>query len=232
MPPKSNKQNVMEEEMEEIRRSLSFMSDELSNVFKQQTKLIELMNEVKYLKTIIKEMDTKIHDMEKRIEDLEQYTRMEDLIISGLETKHQTYAGAAATANKGEDAPDHELQTLEQQVTQFLESRNISIARNNISACHTLPRKDSRSKPVIIIRFANRKSKIDLLKQGKKLVGTGVYLNEHLTKKNAEIAREARTLRKQNKIQATWTRNYKVLILLNGPPESAKGERTKRSGKV
>ena len=60
------------------------------------------------------------------------------------------------------------------------------------------------------------------MKQGKKLAGTGVYLNEHLTKMNAEIAREARILRKQNKIQATWTRNCKVLIRLNGAPESAK----------
>lgn len=37
-----------------------FMGEELSNVSKQQTKLIELMNEVKCLKTIIKEKDTKI----------------------------------------------------------------------------------------------------------------------------------------------------------------------------
>lgn len=68
----------------------------------------------------------------------------------------------------------------------------------------------------------SRKTKIELLKQGKKLKGTGVYLNEHLTKKTAEIARQARSLKKQNKIQATWTRNCKVMIRLNGNPEEAK----------
>ena len=47
--------------------------------------------------------------------------------------------------------------------------------------------------------------------------------NEHLTKKNGEIARAARKLRKDGKIKSTWTRNCKVLIRLNGDtPEEAK----------
>lgn len=33
--------------------------------------------------------------------------------------------------------------------------------------------------------------KRDILKQGKKLKGSDVYINEHLTKKNADIARVA-----------------------------------------
>lgn len=47
MLPKLNKQNVMDEEMEEIRRSLSFLSEDLSKVSRQRTKLIKLMDEVK-----------------------------------------------------------------------------------------------------------------------------------------------------------------------------------------
>ena len=59
--------------------------------------------------------------------------------------------------------------------------------------------------------------------QGKKLKGTQVYVNEHLTKRNAEIAKEARILRKNGKIKSTWTRNCKVLVRLNGTtPEEAK----------
>ena len=78
-------------------------------------------------------------------------------------------------------------------------------------------------RPAIIMRFVNRKVKTDLLRQGKKLRGTAVYLNEHLTKKTAEIAREARLLKKNGRIKATWTRNCKVFIQLNGStPEQAK----------
>lgn len=73
-----------------------------------------------------------------------------------------------------------------------------------------------------MVKFVNIKHKLEVLKQAKKLKGTGVYINEHLTKKNAEIARNDHILRKQSKIQATWTKNGKVYIRLNGPPEQAK----------
>ena len=60
------------------------------------------------------------------------------------------------------------------------------------------------------------------MKQGKKLKGTNVYMNDHLTRKNAEIARKARLMRRQSKIQNTWVYNCKTFIKLNGPPEEAK----------
>ncbi len=71
-------------------------------------------------------------------------------------------------------------------------------------ACHTLPRKNAYG-PRIITWFWNRK-------QARKLKGSGIYFNEHLTKKNIDIARNARIMKKQNKV---WIR-------LNGMPEEAK----------
>ena len=58
----------------------------------KQTQLLGLMEEVRQLKVIIKEKDMKMNKLERRVDDLEQYSRMNDLIISGLVTKHQTYA--------------------------------------------------------------------------------------------------------------------------------------------
>ena len=43
-----------------------------------------------------------------------------------------------------------------------------------------------------------------------------VFINEHLTSKNANIARLARELKKKNKIQGTWTRNGTVFIKREG----------------
>lgn len=204
----------LEKELEEIKKSLNFMSHELSKVAKQQM-LLDLMDEIKQLRNIIKEKDNKINDLERRIEDLEQYTRMEDVIIIGQDTTHRSYASTTTGKSKdGEDAPTEELQALERQVMKFLESKDINIHPNSVAACHTLPRLNSKTKPAIVVRFVNRKHKIDLLRQAKYLKGTGVYINEHLTKKNAEIARQARFLRKLNKIQATWTSNCKVMIRL------------------
>ena len=98
-----------------------------------------------------------------------------------------------------------------------------SVDSGDIEACHTLRSKNKTIAPAIIIRFTNRKNQQAIIRQGRKLKGTDVYINENLTKKNADIARKARILRKQNKIQATWTSNCKVFIKLNGTtPESAK----------
>lgn len=97
------------------------------------------------------------------------------------------------------EATEEQLLTMEQQVVLFLHSNNISIQRDAISKCHTLPRKTDKTKPPIITRFISRKQKNDLLMQGKKLKATHVYRNEHLTKKNGDIARETRMLRKQKK---------------------------------
>lgn len=67
---------------------------------------------------------------------------------------------------------------------------------------HVLPRKDKNAKQAIVMRFMSRKAKMYLLRQTIKLRGSAVYINEHLTKKNSEIARQARAIRKQGKIQS------------------------------
>lgn len=225
MPPRKNPAHkTMEEDIEEIKNSMNFLTEEVTKIAKQQATIVDLMQEIKTLKNIVKERDKTIVEMERRLNDVEQYTRMEDVIISGLKVKQRSYARAAAEGrSEGEDAPLEDQQTLETQVIQFFASKDIEIDPNNLVACHTFLRKDRNVIPSIIIRFGNRKHKAELMKQGKKLRGSDVYINEHLTKKNAEIAREARLLRKQNKIKSTWTRNCKVLIKLNGDtPETAK----------
>ena len=51
---------------------------------------------------------------------------------------------------------------------------------------------------------------------------SNVFINEHLTKRNGEIAQKARLLRRQGKISTTWTRDCKVFIKTIGVPEVAK----------
>lgn len=213
----------MDSELEEIRMSLRHMTGELAKVTDQLTKLTQLVEEVKELKETINAKDKIINELERRIDNLEQYTRMEDVIITGLTIKPRSYAKAVTSGSTvSEDADRGDLQTLERQVLSFLANKDIHLDPNTISACHSLPRKD-KARPAIIMRFVNRKFKTEMLSQGRKLRGTAVYINEHLTQKMAQIAREARILRKNGKVKATWTRNCKVFIQLNGSnPEQAK----------
>ena len=62
---------------------------------------------------------------------------------------------------------------------------------------------------------------MEVLKQSRKLKGTNIYINEHLTPRNNEIAKKARLLRKQGKISRAWIRDCKVFIKTNGIPEVA-----------
>uniref|UniRef100_A0A096M2W2 L1 transposable element RRM domain-containing protein n=1 Tax=Poecilia formosa TaxID=48698 RepID=A0A096M2W2_POEFO len=186
--------SITEEEFEEIKKSLDFMSDEIAKISQQQNLI---MGEVKELKRQNVEKDKQIAFLEHRVADLEQYSRMNDVVISGLEMKPGSFAQAVTEANITEER-DEEQGTLERQVISSFSNKSISIDNNGIEAT---PQKYKGVKPVIVMRFTNRKHKNELLKQGRKLKGSNVYINEHLTKVNADIAR------KQKKIQSTWTSN-------------------------
>ena len=84
---------------------------------------------------------------------------------------------------------------------------NIMIGNNRdshdeISACHTLPNRGKPGEKSIVMRLTSRKTKIHLLKNSKKLhtpetetePEKRVYINEHLTAKNANIGRELSVL--------------------------------------
>lgn len=74
----------------------SFMSEDLSRIARQQTTLMELMNEVKLLKKNFKEKD-------KQSGTIHEDGRCQ--IISGLDVKPWFYAKVAATERSdGEDA--------------------------------------------------------------------------------------------------------------------------------
>ena len=157
---------------------------------------MSLVEEVKALRLQNSEKEKRIFLLENRVDELEQYTRIHNIIITGLETKPCSYTQAAMRMTGG-DTSEEDATSVELQVTAFLNSKGIEIDSDNIEACHPLPHRNKTDKPAIIIRFANRKQKTELLKQGRRLKGSDVYMNEHLTKRNAEIARKARFLRKQ-----------------------------------
>lgn len=182
---------------------------------------MELVKEVKALRLLNAEKDKKIAFLEDRVANLEQYTQANDMIISGLKIKPQSYARAVASDNEGEPGELHS-DSVENQVVSFLQSKGIQLDCQNIEACHTLPIRNASEKPAVLIKFMSRKHKMALLMQGRNLKGTDVYINEHLAKHNADIAKKARPLRRQKKIQNTWTFNCKVFIKLNGTPEEAK----------
>lgn len=198
------------------------MSEDVALIRQDQKKILDLVEEVRQLRKENKDKDRKIADLERRVDDLEQYSRINDVIVTGLRIKPRSYANAVAADNNGGVPSEEETLSTERQVASFLGANGIFLEVNDLEACHPLPRRGNEAKPAVILRFANRKKKIALMKLRSKLKGTDVYLNDHLTRRNAEIAKRARHLRRLKKIQSTWVSNCRIFVLPNGSPDEAK----------
>ena len=212
-------------EIDDLKKSLDFISDKMETLSKQQNETLILLGELMELKQQNLDKDKKIASLERRLDEIEQYSRVNNVVVSGLKIKPRSYASAVSSSA---EPTEEDVETVEQQVIDFLNMKGININSDDIEACHPLPRRATATgvtvatPPGIIVRFVNRKHKAALLKQGRKLKGSNVYINEHLTKKNGEIAKQARFLKRQEKIQGTWSANCKIFIKLNGTPEEAK----------
>lgn len=90
MPPK--KHYTQAEEVDDIKRSLDMLTEEVPAVRQQQKAIMSLVEEVKALGLQNIEKDKRIMLLETRVVDLEQYTRMNDIIVTGLEVKPHSYA--------------------------------------------------------------------------------------------------------------------------------------------
>lgn len=202
---------------------------QISNIATQQIKLLGLFEDVQKLQKLLREKDEVISDLEIKIDQLEQYTRIEDVIITNVKTTHCSYS-SAVREDRDAEAPPTELESLEHQVLKFLAEKNIDVQSSTVAVCHMLPNKGRNSKPAaIIMRFANRKHKTELMKQSWKLKESGVYLNYHLTKRNVDIVRHPRILKKKKRIQGTLTQDSRVMIQLNraSPEETSLHERSR-----
>ena len=74
-------------------------------------------------------------------------------------------------------------ETFESQVIEFFgEKMNETVAPSGISACRQLPTTSTQKKNSTV-KFTNRKTKDEILWNGRLLKGSQVYVNEHLTKK-------------------------------------------------
>ena len=195
-------------------------------ILKEVQKISHLFKEINELKRLNQEKDEKIAKLEDRLDSLEQYSRIDNIIISGFKPTYSSYSRAATyndAPEKHELAPEKEKVNLESQVINYLNEKGVDISSNDISACHTLPGRGKKGEKPIVICLTSRKAKIRALqsaRNSKPLSETDVYVNEHLTSKNGAISKRARELKKQRKIEKTWIRNCKIFIAVNINGES------------
>ena len=185
----------------------------------QDRKIQTLEHKIEALEKNASSADKDTKSLEHKIESLEQYTRRDDVIISGFKPKASSYSRIvkeSVSDEKNETAPTKDQNDLEDQLVDFMNEIGIPLKKSDISACHTLGSRDKSRPQPIVVRLVSRKTKTMMMMNAKKLKGNQsqgkVYINEHLSKKNSGIARAARKLKKNDNILSTWTRNCCVFV--------------------
>ena len=83
-----------------------------------------------------------------------------------------------------------EAGTLQENVLAFLNKHNIPIQKSDVSICH--PLRSKRKNSIILLKCSNMKAKLGVIKNGKKIKTSNANINEHLTKRNSDLAHKAR----------------------------------------
>lgn len=137
-----SKKNPVTDGLEDIKKSIAVLAEDVVNCKLQQQQLLELLLEERNRQLARNERkNKKLAELERRADEQEQLARFNNLVIPGL------------------NVPDEEDKGSPEQ---------------HGEARRPLPRRRESDKQTNIQRAENRKHKIALVKQGKKLKGTDV----------------------------------------------------------
>lgn len=154
-----------------------------------------------------------------RIEALEQYTRRDNLLITGLPIE-----SVADAATAGEDQPNA---LLEKSILKlFNDQLGVPVKPSDISIAHRIKKRNLQDSlpPMTIVRFSNRKTREAVYSARRQLrhaTGSGprIFINEDLNKTTATVFRQARQLIRQRVIHSAWTSSCSVFIKVSADPQ-------------
>lgn len=188
-----------------------------SNQREQHADFIQLAKRVKVAEEVLQNNQKQIVSLEERVDQLEQYTRKDNIIISGLPAHSYAATARKSVSTEPDDVTDEEL---EANVLKFFETDlGVPLSPADISVIHYVPSKQGKN---ILVKFTSRKAKLRVLKNRANLKGKKIYVSDHLTRRNNQLFYQARMLVKDNLISRAWVRNCKVFIRSNGEPNVAK----------
>lgn len=160
-----------------------------------------LVNENKALKFEIKTLKHENENLKSKIEDLEQYTRKDNILISGI--------------------PYENKENLREKIIFLAQKMDINLTNQDINTSHRLGNLNQTT-PLTIARLNNRDLKRELIfkarsrKLNGKEVGFGhsnpIYITDQLTKKMSEIMKAAKMLKGKEIIKYVWSQDGKIFV--------------------
>ena len=135
----------------------------------------------------IQSLKRRIEDLEEKNEQLEQYSRKDNIIISGVPRKN------------GKEETEKELISI---LTNLAEKLDTDIEPFDIKAIHGIhTRKNTENEAPIIVRLNNRMKKAKLVRKSKEKRLDGIYISNHLSQQTQQIFAKARELKRRNVVK-------------------------------
>lgn len=170
-------------------------------------KVEENTRKIREVEQIIDSQSTKMKDLQTKIDflqnacnrmvkennDLEQYSRRNCLRIFGI--------------------PETENESTDDEVIKFAKSRlDVQIDPSEIDRSHRIGKPGSPSPRHIIVKFLSYSVRQRVIKNRRRLKGTGIVVKEDLTKYNQSLLQEAKKLAK---VKSAWSHDGKILALVD-----------------
>jgi hypothetical protein len=218
-----NMNKIIDDKLTPIINSINVIKDELSIMNEANDRIA-----LEYTK--LKEEN---QSLARQLDDLTVYSRRDNLLIHGLAVT--SFADISSSQSTLDNAAQSTIgissdATMET-VLQFVHSSlGIILDKSDISIAHRIKMPANRASsegstsattsvnstlpPPIVVRFLRRQTRDAVFSARKKLKfsNPGVYINEHLSPKNALLFARARLLVKQKKLHSTYTVNGLVNI--------------------
>lgn len=187
--------------------SIRVKSDLSKDLGALRGEIVRLRAELTKKDQVIAEMQKEVQDLherqrvtEDRLDETEQYSRRNSVRIHGI--------------------PEDKDENTDNIVIKLCEQIGADVFVDSLDRSHRVGRKGDYSRP-ILCKFTSHKFKLALLTKKKRIAdidtqkhfsANKIFVNEDLTKQRSTVAREARLLKKHNKISDTWTRDGVIFV--------------------
>lgn len=197
---------TLKTEISELTHAVNFMSDNYDKLFKElennKKEIISVKQEVENLKKDNEEKNNIIYEMKEQVEQLEQYSRNQNVEITGIK-----------------QVPDEDCKQIVLKIAQEL---NVDININDIDVAHRTYSYNKKYPPSIVARMVTRTKRDELITKKPLVIlnnnipgtaiGSKVYVSEHLTSANKNLMRLAKIRAREVNYKFVWFKYNKLLV--------------------
>lgn len=175
-------------------------TQELREETHEELKAVQARNAI--LEEQVRNLQDRLESVENRVEASDQYSMKNDLIINGIPTQ------------------ENESTSINALVDKLALHLKVQLTEYDVTAAHRLQKKENGDAS-IIVRFSKYSKKEELKTAARRIKPTArifggdnkvqIFLNDHLTRRNGTLFRQARQLRNEPyNFKFIWFRNGKI----------------------